>query len=125
VHAVHFGPEGEQFLAAENRLQRGLLGHLAPTLHHRGFLVRRRIIDQQLEEEAVGLRLGQRVGAFLLNRVLRRHDEEGAGQRVRLAADGDLPLLHRLEQGALDLGGRAVDFVGQDQVGEDRGRGGR
>ena len=39
---------------------------------------------------------------------------------MRLAADGHLPLLHRLEQGALHLGGRAVDFVGQQQVGEDR-----
>jgi hypothetical protein len=38
---------------------------------------------------------------------------------VGLVADGDLPLLHRLEQGALDLGGRAVDLVGEDEVGED------
>ena len=29
-------------------------------------------------------------------------------------------LLHRLEQRRLDLGGRAVDLVGQDHVGEDR-----
>ena len=37
-----------------------------------------------------------------------------------LAADGHLPLLHRLEQGGLRLGRRAVDLVGQDDVGEDR-----
>jgi hypothetical protein len=34
-------------------------------------------------------------------------------------ADGDLPLLHRLEKRALHLGGRAVDFVRQHQVRED------
>ena len=35
-------------------------------------------------------------------------------------ADGDLPLLHGLEQGGLRLGRRAVDFVGQDHVAEQR-----
>ena len=36
------------------------------------------------------------------------------------AGDGDLTLLHDLEQGALNLGRRTVDFVGQQQIGEDR-----
>ena len=36
------------------------------------------------------------------------------------AADRDLALLHDLEQRGLDLGGRAVDLVGQQEVGEDR-----
>ena len=34
------------------------------------------IVDDQLEEEAVELGFGQRIGAFLLDRVLRGHDEE-------------------------------------------------
>ena len=38
----------------------------------------------------------------------------------RLAPDRDLALLHHLEQRALDLGRRAVDLVGEQQVGEDR-----
>ncbi len=37
----------------------------------------------------------------------------------RLPSDRDLALLHHLEQGALDLGGRAVDLVGEQEVGED------
>ena len=37
-----------------------------------------------------------------------------------LAPDGDLALLHGLEQGALHLGRGPVDLVGEDQVGEDR-----
>jgi hypothetical protein len=44
---------------------------------------------------------------------------------VRVAADGDLALLHGLEEGGLDLGGGAVDFVGEDEVGEDRALVGR
>ena len=36
------------------------------------------------------------------------------------AADADLPLGHRLEQGRLHLGRRPVDLVGEHQVGEDR-----
>ena len=52
----------------------------------------------QLEQEPVELRLGQRVGALVLDGVLRRGDDERLGQRPRRAVDGDLPLLHRLEQ---------------------------
>jgi hypothetical protein len=49
----------------------------------------RRIADDDLEHEAVELGLGQRVGALLLDRVLRREDEEGLRAAVRLARDGD------------------------------------
>ena len=79
-----------------------------------------RVVDEDVEHEAVELGLGQRIGAFLLDRVLRGQHEERLGQRVPLAADRDLVLLHRLQQGGLRLGRRAVDFVGQDHVGEDR-----
>ena len=36
------------------------------------------------------------------------------------ALDRDLPFLHHLEQRGLRLGRRAVDFVGQQQIGEHR-----
>ncbi len=36
-----------------------------------------------------------------------------------LPANGHLAFLHGLQQGGLHLGGRAVDFVGEDEVGED------
>src|SRR5262249_32665055 len=54
---------------------------------------------------AVELGLGQRVGALLLDRVLRGEDGEDARQRVAGAVHGHLPLLHRLEQRGLRLGG--------------------
>ncbi len=37
-----------------------------------------------------------------------------------MVPDGDLMFLHRLEERALHLGRGAVDFVGEDEVGEDR-----
>ena len=39
---------------------------------------------------------------------------------MRGAGDGDLAFLHRLQQGGLHLGGRAVDLVHQHDVAEDR-----
>jgi 16S rRNA (adenine1518-N6/adenine1519-N6)-dimethyltransferase len=83
-------------------------------------LVGGRIVDAQLHHEAVDLRLGERVRPLMLDRILRGDDDEGVGERVRRVADGDLPLLHRLEQRALDFGGSAVDLVGQHEVREDR-----
>ena len=80
-------------------------------LNDRQLLVMLWIPDEDLEHEAVDLRLRERVGALGLDRILRRHDEEGIGHGVRLAADRDLALLHDLEQRALDLGRRPVDLV--------------
>ena len=54
--------------------------------HHLELLVETRIADEHLEHEAVLLGLGQRIGAFLLDRVLRGQDEERIGQLVAHAA---------------------------------------
>jgi hypothetical protein len=79
-----------------------------------------RVADHELEHEAVDLRLGQRVGALGLDRVLRRQHEERQRHVVRVVADRDLALLHHLEQRRLHLGGRAVDLVGEQEVAEHR-----
>ena len=39
---------------------------------------------------------------------------------MRLAVDGYLTLFHRFEQRGLSFGRRAIDLIGQQQVGEDR-----
>ena len=83
-------------------------------------LVVLRVPDHDLEHEAVDLRLGQRIRALRLDRVLRRHDEEGIRNRERVVADRHLPLLHHLEERGLDLRGRAVDLVREEEVAEDR-----
>ena len=80
----------------------------------------RRVVDEDLHQEAVDLRLRQRVGALGLDRVLRRHREERPRHRVGGAADRHLVLLHHLEQRRLDLRRRAVDLVGEQEVCEHR-----
>ena len=50
--------------------------------------------------------------------------KNGSGRARDCAADGDLAFLHGFEQRGLGLGRRAVDFVGQHDVGEDRARAG-
>src|SRR6185437_6947925 len=82
--------------------------------------IARRIADAQLEHEPVDLRFRKRVRAFLLDRVLRRQHEKGFFESERRPADRHLLLLHRFEQRRLHLGRRAVDLVGENDVGEDR-----
>ena len=65
---------------------------------------------------------GQRVGPLHVDRVLRRQHHERRLEPVGDAVDGDLPLLHALEQRRLRLGRGAVDLVADDDVGEHRPR---
>ena len=83
-------------------------------------LVLGRVVDDDVEHEAIELRFGQRIGAFELDRVLRREHVERLFELVGAALDGDAVFLHRLEQRRLRLRRRAVDLVGQHDVGEDR-----
>ena len=55
---------------------------------------------------------------FQLDRVLAGQHEERLRQRPRVAQQRHRVLLHRFEQGGLGLGARAVDLVGQEDVGE-------
>ena len=83
-------------------------------------LVFGRVVQLDQKHEAIELRLRQRIGAFLLDRVLRRQHEERRVERERLADRRDLLLLHRLEHRRLRLRRGAVDLVGQHDVGEHR-----
>ena len=78
------------------------------------------IADVDLQQEAVELRFGQRIGAFLLERVLCRQHVERRGHIMALAGDRDVVLLHGLQQRRLGLRAGAVDLVGHQQLGEDR-----
>jgi len=112
-------PAEQRGRVGERGEQRNLRAAVAPGQE---FPFRGRIGVAQVDrhQEAVQLRLGQRVGADLLDRVLRGDDEERGGQLARLAVQRHLPLLHRLEQRALRLGRRAVDLVGEHDRMEDR-----
>ena len=74
----------------------------------------------QLEEKLVELRLGQGVSPVLLDGILRGEDKERLVQGGCHAADRHAVFFHRLQQRRLGLGGRPIDLVGQQQVGEQR-----
>ena len=99
------GPRGARELARRNRRRRRGPGRAARDPGARGppsprarsqaaafsagglqddapLLLQRRIVHESLQKEAVELGLGEGVGALLLDRVLGRHDEEGARQVV-------------------------------------------
>ena len=107
--------------AVHTLLARHALG-AGRAIHDRDQVLLGRERDHDLEQEPVELRLGEGIGAFHLERVLGREDEERRIELVALAGDRDLVLLHRLEQARLGLRRRPVDLVGEDEVGEDRAR---
>ena len=76
------------------------------------------IFDFDHEHEAVELGFGKRVGAFLLDRVLRGEHEIRGIQLKGASRDGNAVFLHRFEHGRLRFGGGAVDLVGEDDVGK-------
>ncbi|KFF32555.1 hypothetical protein G039_0333980 [Pseudomonas aeruginosa VRFPA01] len=117
--------QGEDVLVLQQRPQAGYVEHVAARraghLAHQGLLLGfGRVVDAQLEHEAVEFGFRQRVGALLLDRVLRRQHHERLRHRQGAAFQGHLALLHHFQQGGLGLGRGAVDLVGQQQVGEHR-----
>ena len=76
--------------------------------------------NSQFEKKAIQLGFRQRIGAFHLEGILRRHHEKGLVENVRGVPDGDLLLLHGFEQGRLGFWRGAIDFVGQQEIREDR-----
>ena len=68
---------------------------------HLGGLIR--VTHAHTHEEPVELGLGQRIGAFVLDRVLRGYHHERPLECVGVSVQGDLALFHRLEQRRLRL----------------------
>ena len=120
INAVHHLARGEHLFDSHHLLRHGQAVGFRVFIKDASFFVPFRVIHHHLEHEPVHLRFGQQVRAFLLNRVLRGHYQERIGEGVRFITDGHLLLLHRLQQRALHLGRRAVDFIGQQQVGKHR-----
>ena len=72
------------------------------------------------QHEPVQLRFRQRISAFLLDGILRGDDEEWRRERVGFAVHRHGKFLHGFEERGLGFRRRAVDFVGEQQIGENR-----
>ena len=79
-----------------------------------------RIVDDHVEHEAIELRLGQRVRAFLLDGILCRQHKQRTRQRIPHTADGHLILLHGFQEGTLDFRRGSVNLISQDDISENR-----
>jgi hypothetical protein len=90
-----------------------VLPSLEPAREQVGLVLAGRIADRHAQQEAVELRLGERVRPLELDRVLRREDEERPLERPRRPLGRHLVLLHRLEERRLRLRRGAVDLVGE------------
>ncbi len=119
----HLAAQVKQLSAVHDRRQarRGEVRHLQPGVvpfDDAPFGLSRAVLHQQLEQKAVELRLGQRIGAFKFHWILRRDDQKHGRQRHALTLDGDLVLFHRLEQRRLRLGRCSIHLVGHDHIGK-------
>ena len=92
----HAGARFDAERAEPGRVKTGLV-----PLEDLGLLPLFRIADQDLQQEAVQLCLGQRIRSFIFNRILRGEGGEDGAQRMDLPVHRSLLLLHRLEQGRL------------------------
>ena len=119
--AAHQPLRRDQFVGGHRRLRLALF-RAGGVEHDFAFGVAIGIIDVDLHQEAVELRFRQRIGAFLLDRVLRREHMERARHVVAIAGDRHVVLLHRLQQRRLGARARAVDLVGHQELAEDRPR---
>ena len=79
-----------------------------------------RVEDVDLQQETVELGLGEGIGAFLLERVLRREHMKRRRQIMADAGHGDVMLLHGLQKRRLGARAGAVDLVGHQELGEYR-----
>ena len=112
--------EPPELLGAQGRLQP--IDHFAGPVRFEDLHLVRAIgvTDVGADGKAIELVFGERIRAFVLVRVLRRQHEERRFEHVGPPFDRHLAFVHRLQQGALRAGGGAVDFVGQQNVREDR-----
>lgn len=88
--------------------------------HDFKFFFLRRVVQIEAEHETVLLCFGQRVGAFLFDRVLCRDDAEGQRELEGFHGDRHLAFLHGFEKRRLRFRRRSVDFIREEQLGEDR-----
>ena len=119
IDAIEGRLESRDFLRRHHGLDFGTSAG-GEAVHDAALVVAGGVGNDALEHETVNLRLRQRIGSLLLDGVLRREDEEGRRKVVGGVANRHAALLHGLQKGALHLCGGAVDFIGEQEVGEDR-----
>ena len=115
----HQALRGNEFIGAHCGLRLALFGTRGVE-YDPAFRVTIRVVDIDLHQETIKLRLGKRVSPFLLNRVLGREHMKRAWNIVTAARNRDVLFLHRLQQRGLRARARAIDLVSHQELAEDR-----
>src|SRR6266849_9075227 len=111
---------GENFADVGDRIER--IERIVANAFAQDFLFGfvRGIAHFDAHQKTVELRFGQGVGAVMLDGILRGDYEKWLGKWKRFTVDGDLRFVHGFEKRGLRARRSAVDFVGEDDVGENR-----
>ena len=83
---------------------------------HAQLILRFRVSEGQLHHKPVQLGIRQKLRPRRSGGILCCNNDKRAGQRMRYAVHGHLPLLHGLQQCGLCAAGRTVQLIGQEQV---------
>jgi hypothetical protein len=111
VHAPHASSNSRKssIETTGSRSSRGV--HVALLVEDVELVLGARIPERGLQEEAVELRLRERKGSLVFDRVLGRKQEERVGELPRDAVHRHLSLRHGLEQRRLRLRHRTIYLV--------------
>ena len=91
-------------------------------LEHSQFFFHRRITERELHHEPIELCFGQRKGAFVINWVLCCDHDKRWLKQVCDSVCCNSGFCHRFKQGCLGSRGRTIDFIGKQDLSEDRSR---
>jgi len=89
-------------------------------IKHSQFFFDRWVTQREPHQETIELCFRKRERAFVIDRVLCCNDQERRIERVGFSVDGDASFRHRFEQRCLCSWRCPVDFVGEQNLGEDR-----
>ena len=92
------------------------------TVEHRHLVTRLGVAKANAHHKAVQLGFGQRKRTFILDGVLSRQDQKRLFHGIGHAVYGDLPLLHRFQEGGLGFRSGTVDLISEHNLGHDRAR---
>ena len=89
-------------------------------INNLGFLFTTWVIDYHVEQKSISLCFRKRISSLLLDRILRRQNEEGFVEPVSGPPNRHFMLLHGLQQCRLGLWRRSVNFIGKEHLRKDR-----
>ena len=110
-----FLAEGQQLRSGDYRSQVGWFSEMG-SLENLQFIFLTRIAYCKADHKTVGLGFWELLRAGRAYRILCSHYNERLRDVVRVSINGNTSFLHDFQQRGLRFRGRAVDFIGQQEL---------